>query len=211
MNLKSLILPVITAGIGLFGGMKFRFETDLPAAAKNLADGLDRLDPLGTKKLLELLEESRAKNTEFAATIDRLSKALSPFSRVKPAMASRLTPTDKWAYHSFPVSGEKGKQGIQEMEDALNNAHVAPDGVKALWGIGTFPPHDANVMLWIRQGDEAPIKYAYTALPNSGDATLNAANIAEKLKDREIMPLGWGFGSTYYAFLSAEWDIKKVP
>lgn len=211
MNLKSLILPIVTAGIGLFGGWKFRLETDLPTAARNLAVGLDKLDPLGTKKLVDLLEESRAKNTKFEGDILRLSKALSPFTRVKPAMASRLTPTDKWVYHAFYVSGEKGQQGIHEMQEALNNAHVAPGGVKTLWGIGTYPPHDASVMLWIRQGDEAPIKYTYTALPNSGDATLNAANIAEKLKDREIMPLGWGFESKYYAFLSAEWDVKKTP
>jgi hypothetical protein len=95
---------------------------------------------------------------------------------------------------------------LAELSQKLTAAHVAPDGVKFMFGIGRDEPHRGWMSVFVREGDNKPFVYQVTEEKNNGQAGAVQAEIINKLKDGAVIPIGWTYGSESFIYATAKLD-----
>jgi hypothetical protein len=93
---------------------------------------------------------------------------------------------------------------LDQLEKKLTDSHVAPDGVKFMFGIGVNEPHLGWISAFVRQGDNAQFIYSLKQENNSGVPGAVETEIIEKVRDREILPIGWTYHSASFIYATAE-------
>ena len=172
------------------------------------------IDPVALKAMLKQINEQggtidaqKEAYKNLLSAYARLSEIVAPGEKRSLYRVGNLVPHSDWKYQVF-VLNEPGIKGLTKF---LNDAHVRPDGIKCGFGINT-DNHVANVSCFVRQGDNAPIVYHFTAIPGGGGGQWVLDFINERLKrdDTEFIPLGWGYGSTNMYLLQANLETSST-
>jgi len=93
---------------------------------------------------------------------------------------------------------------LAELSKKLTDSHVAPDGVKFMFGIGRDEPHRGWISVFVREGDDKPFVYSVKEEKNNGQEGAVEAEIVRKLKDGPVLPIGWTYKSESFIYATAE-------
>jgi hypothetical protein len=142
---------------------------------------------------------------QLKTNVSDLTKAIAPLSKQRPIIVAR--PGATWKQLDSDTQPGFYDTQLSELERKLTEAHVAPDGVKFMFGIGADEPHRAWIWVLVREGDDLPVVYSVKQEPNPGLVGTVEARITQllnALNQREILPIGWTYHSASYIYATAE-------
>lgn len=132
-----------------------------------------------------------------------LSSEWQGIEQAKRAVSVNRKETEIW--QRLDSSRQPGfyEEQLTDLEQKLTECHVAPDGVKFMFGIGLDEPHRGWISVFVRRGDEQPFVYKLHNDPNPGEPGSGERAIIEKLASGEVLPIGWTYKSKSFIYATA--------
>ncbi len=205
--LRYVVVPLIGGGgiiAIIFGAISlFKNPKTPPPAEKDLADVLqyskalvEALKQPGVDQLLATVNEQQTEIEQLRKDVYNITKPVALTAQQRPAIVSKEGNNQVWK--RLDSNEQRGFYQTQRQE-----SRVAPDGVKFMFGIRS-DDHRGWISVFVRQGDDLPVRYSVREEPNSGIPGDVESKLIEKLQSQEVIPIGWTYQSESFIYATAE-------